>query len=390
MESFGFCNGSTQTKFCTTAGNIEQNFARALPHGKAPAKAAAEFDDDLFGGEPAESAADDEKSGQSSISSDEDDDESVALASLQGKGKALASGQALASSQGQGQAHVDTRHAKIRPARQGLAAEAWLAILNGFTPTQVVCAGPVTFQAGLISGLLQYNDQRFGLGLTTLIAFIASRPLQTNGGSMSKSAVKQLQAAHLSLHTVDAGLQGYLHHRQEVAAANLAKAAKPSSRKLMPRPTDESAGGTGEAAPELANFISILENEEKLLVVPPEGDDFPDSEDDDGQSNSSMTEQAVLSKRNARYFAKHGVKVQFVSDQIGLGLFATQDLATGLLEPPCRSGHVPPPARRPPARRPPAAGSVLRAVHFQLSSALLLHRTLGFYCIAIFFSVRAE
>ena len=74
------------------------------------------------------------------------------------------------------QLSASTAPAKIRPARQGMPASLWLQLLNVMQPSKVVLAGTVTFQAGLLYAILQYNDKLFGVLQCPLVGFCAQEP----------------------------------------------------------------------------------------------------------------------------------------------------------------------------------------------------------------------
>ena len=52
----------------------------------------------------------------------------------------------------------------VRVGRQGMTCAVWKQLLDVVTPTAIVLAAPVSFQAGLIWAFLEYNDKRSMLG----------------------------------------------------------------------------------------------------------------------------------------------------------------------------------------------------------------------------------
>ena len=57
-----------------------------------------------------------------------------------------------------------------------MPASTWLQVLSLMQPSKVVLAGTVTFQAGLLYAILQYNDTVFGLRQCPLVGFCAQEP----------------------------------------------------------------------------------------------------------------------------------------------------------------------------------------------------------------------
>ena len=273
----------------------------------------------------------------------------------------------LASLQGPSQAAAWGR-TKVRPSRQGLPSQSWFSLLSSLCPTRVVLAGPVTCQAGLLIAILRHNDARLGFDPCTLVGFSVELPPGPREMEWTKKEVKWWQAAHLCLHTIDAALKGYTAWREASmkSSAGLVvgsqtrltiSAFKAASRALK---REGSLTGSGNDAspfdpdplapvqgqrtegetfaanrlPEVTQFIQIVGNYGKDPALPhrPKDEEIEqaDSDQEDvGGATSKDTSQAVLARRNARFFAKYSAKVQHSSEATGMGLFATKDWPAG-------------------------------------------------------------
>ena len=87
-------------------------------------------------------------------------------------------------------------------------------------------------------------------------------------------------------------------------------------------------GGLLATAPTATKFImphGTHGKDAKLLPKPPAGEPDPDSDDPEGDAPSSDAGQHALSKRNARFMTKHGVKVSASSEASGHGLYSVGD-----------------------------------------------------------------
>ena len=148
---------------CRVCSDFQSRFVTAMPRRAKQAR--REKQDNLLGKKDEASAA---ESGDeaSTISSDADPpSSSEAEAEPEQEKKAVAA-----------QLSASTTPLKIRPARQGMPASLWLQMLNVMQPSKVVLAGTVTFQAGLLYAILQYNDTIFGLQQCPLVGFCAQEP----------------------------------------------------------------------------------------------------------------------------------------------------------------------------------------------------------------------
>ena len=144
--------------------------------------------------------------------------------------------------------------------------------------------------------------------------------------------MKQWQARHLCLHSVERSLVAYAGRRYVAVATNRKAAVRGALRVLQREGTDSSLGGGPQTAepPQVTvtKFIMPHGNhgkDAKLLPKPPAGEPDPDSDDPDGDAPSSDAGQHALSKRNARFLTKHAVKVSASSEASGHGLFSVGD-----------------------------------------------------------------
>ena len=144
---------------CKTCCDIQSRFVTAMPRR---AKAQRAKQDDLLGGDEASAAESGDEA--STVSSDADQVSGSEAEAEREEKKATAKLSASISPM------------KIRPARQGMPASLWLQMLNVMQPSKVVLAGTVTFQAGLLYAILQYNDTVFGLRQCPLVGFCAQEP----------------------------------------------------------------------------------------------------------------------------------------------------------------------------------------------------------------------
>ena len=101
-----------------------------------------------------------------------------------------------------------------------MPASLWLQMLNVMQPSKVVIAGTVTFQAGLLHAILQYNDTVFGLRQCPLVGFCAQEPPCPTAQAWTKKHVKQWQAQHLCLHSIERALAAYASRRYVAVVAN--------------------------------------------------------------------------------------------------------------------------------------------------------------------------
>ena len=145
--------------------------------------------------------------------------------------------------------------------------------------------------------------------------------------------MKQWQAQHLCLHSIERSLAAYASRRYSTVLANRKTAVGRASRVLRKEGTDTSNGLSSGPQPEppkvtVTKFIMPHGNhgkDAKLLPKPPAGQPELDSDDPDGDAPSSDVRQNALSKRNARFMTKHGVKVSLSSEASGHGLFSVGD-----------------------------------------------------------------
>ena len=306
---------------CRTCSDIQSRYVMAMPRRAKQARRAKQDDDLLGGGDEASAAESGDEA--STVSSDADPvsgSETEAEAEREGK-KAAA------------QLAASTTPAKIRPARQGMPASLWLKLLNVMQPSKVVIAGTVTFQAGLLFAILQYNDTVFGLRQCPLVGFCAQEPLTSK--AWTKKHVKQWQARHLCLHTIERSLAAYAGSRYANSVSNRRAAVGGGTRVLQKQGTDASLDRGLQAAepPKVTVTKWIMPHgnhgkDAQLLPQPPApvGEPDPDSDDPDGDAPSSNASQHSLSKRNTRFMAKHAVKVQMSTEASGHGLFAAKDI----------------------------------------------------------------
>ena len=315
---------------CRACRDIQSRFVTPMPR---KAKQARQKQDDLLGGLEEASAGEsgDEASTVSSHAGDESsgaESEKEPTAKVRGQISAPASAASL----------------KIRPARQGVPASTWLHMLSLMQPSKVVLAGTVTFQAGLLYAILQYNDTIFGLQQCPLVGFCCQEPLSPTVLEWTKKHVKQWQASHLCLHSIERALAAYASRRYSAIAANQKTAVSGVGgrlrRSVLKREGTDTGSSVGLASSQPAEppqetvtkFIMAHGNHGKdanLLPPPPAGLAEPDSDDPDGDATSSDMSQDVLSKRNSRFLTKHGVKVLLSSEASGHGLFAASDILAG-------------------------------------------------------------
>ena len=141
----------------------------------------------------------------------------------------------------------------------------------------------------------------------------------------------------MCLHTIERSLAAYASRRYSAVVANQQKAMSGAQRVLRREGTDSSCGlcSVAESEPhkvQVTKFIMPHGQQgkgEKLLPRPPSGQDEPDSDDPDGDAPSSDMAQDTLSKRNARFIARRGVKVSLSSEVSGHGLFSVDDIVAG-------------------------------------------------------------
>ena len=342
-------------RLCEATEALRDHFTRPLPRiVKQPQSKSREMAADLLGGlshaADAESAHESDSTISEGNAGDNDDDDDDAV---EGMHKERAE-KALATPQGP----VSGKLWALRGTRQGMTVPSWMALLQPLSPSKVVLVGYITFQAGLISAMLRYNDRRFGLGLAHLVAFCPTTPSEQS----SSRQKKQFESAHLAYHTIEAGLRSYAQFRVDAGAVThssiLGKRPALSTlvgqhklRKLTGHNSevsvasegisalDKSQGqqdGTEQTLPEVANFITLGWNITRKELLPRFCDsqaDEPDSDDPDKDSPCDKVEQQSLSKRNSCFFAKHPVTVQYISKQVAQGLVATEDLPKGVTIP---------------------------------------------------------
>ena len=301
---------------CGTCRDIQSRFVTAMPRR---VKARRTKQDDLLGGDDA--SADESGVEASTVSSDAGQQSGSGSEAEAEREEKKATSQLSAS----------TTLAKIRPARQGMPASLWLQIFNVMQPKKIVLAGTVTFQAGLLYAILQYNDKLFGVLQCPLVGFCAQEPPRPTEQDWTQKHVKQWQARHLCLHSIERSLNAYAGRRYTAMAANRKAALGGGKRVLRREGTDCSLGGGPPEPPQVTvtKFIMPHGNhgkEAKMLPRPPAGQPDPDSDDPEGDAPSTDGGEQALSKRNARFLAKHGVKVSASSDASGMGLFSVGDI----------------------------------------------------------------
>lgn len=325
-----------QVCWCDCTNMVRQRFLVVLP--KISTKKKRTQEDELMGG-----VADDDSDKDSVASSDSDD---------QGKGAEEDEVPKASSPPASSQGHVAAKDnlAKLRPSRQGPAASTWLQILNAFCPSQVVLAGPLQFQTGLLHAVLQYNDQRFGLAQCPFIGFCAEPPVSPTETEWTQKHVKSWQTTHLTLHTIDRMIHAYVRSLFEAMQENqrglgMRRGSGKALRVLKKQGTDTSASAadhveqteTGQVP--VNHFIMAHGNHGKdrtLLAPPVPGNPEEDSDDPDGDAPSNDLSQAALSKRNGRFLSKHNLRVQLSTEESGHGLFAVSDVPVGMgLSSPC-------------------------------------------------------
>ena len=287
-------------ELCRTCRDIQRRVVLPMPRSK---EAGGPKENKLLGGDEAKAKV------AAATAGDGDDASSVSSASDAGS-EAEAEGGATAQLEG------SNAFAKIRPARQGMPAELWLLLLNAMQPSKVVLAGTVTFQAGFLLAMLQYNETGvYGLRQCPLVGFCVQDPHSSTQAVWTKKHVRQWQTRHLCLHSVERSLVAYAAHRYTAVVANQRAAVGgigggrgAGARVLQREGTDASQGG-GVEAPEppkatATKFIMAHGNfgkDAKLLPKLPPGDPEPGSDDPDGDAPSSDAGQHALSKRNARF-----------------------------------------------------------------------------------------
>ena len=345
-------------RLCQATEALRDRFTIPLPRiGKQAQSKSREMAADLFGGlshaADAESAHESESSTISEGNAGDNDDDDDAV---EGMHKERAE-KALATPQGT----VSGKLWNLRGTRQGMTVPSWMALLQPLSPSKVVLVGSITFQAGLISAMLRYNDRRFGLGLAHLVAFCPTIPSEQRDSKQKK----QFESAHLAYHTIEAGLRSYAQFRVDAGAVThssiLGKRPALSTivgqhkvRKLRGHNSEVSVASEGISAldksqgqhnvteqtlpqlPEVTNFITLgwnIAKKELLNRFCDSQADQPDSDDPDKDSPCDKVEQLSLSKRNSCFFKKHPVTVQYISKPVGQGLMAAEDLARGVAIP---------------------------------------------------------
>ena len=310
---------------CRTCRDIQNRVVIPMPRSR---EAGGPKVNKLLGGDEAKAKV------AAAATGDGDDVSSVSSDAGSEAEEAQAEGGATAQLEGK------TASAKIRPARQGMAASLWSLVLNAMQPSKVVLAGTVTFQAGFLLAMLQYNESVYGLGAAAcpLVGFCAQEPPTPTQALWTNKHVKQWQARHLCLHSVERSLFAYAARRCTAVAANQRAAVSGigRGRVLQREGTDASQGGVVEA-PEppqakATKFIMAHANygkDKKLLPKPLQGDAEPDSDDPDADAPSHVLEREVMGKRNDRFLSKHEVMISASSEISGMGLFAACDFKTG-------------------------------------------------------------
>ena len=325
-----------QVILCPVCQGIRDRFLTASPSlakVKAARAQARVQSDDLMGGPTRDASDDSEHSSMSNGTIGEEDEGD-------GDGGTPTPKQSAALASSQGPQPVSGDVAKIRPSRQGVAASTWLQVLNAVGPSKVVLAGPIQFQAGLLQAVLQYNDSRFGLSQSSLVAFCAGFPPPPTAVQWTRKQVKAWQEAHLAHHTIERAINAYTVGRYAAMAANQQSIkggarANASPRVLKKQGTDSSTGKACSAdggGIRVTKFIMLHGNhgkDKELLARPSGGSPEDDSDDPDGDAPSGDVSKAALSKRNARFLAKHDVKVQLSSEASRHGLFAVSDIPAG-------------------------------------------------------------
>jgi hypothetical protein len=163
---------------------MKERFATVSPARKR-AQRLAQATDSLLGISIPQSGGDEEGPEASSISSDGD----ASAEDAPSQPRRGATPTELPLSQGSQGARP-----KLRPTRQGMSASAWTKLLTATAPTRVILAAPVTFQAGLLMGVLQYNDARFGLTPCPLLGFCVQPPPSPSVSPWTGKHLKWFQA----------------------------------------------------------------------------------------------------------------------------------------------------------------------------------------------------
>ena len=218
--------------FCETCQEIKTRILTELPLPRRQQCARSNVDD-LLGG--CNEAPDGDSNDASSVSEDDGDSEDEAPPKIRKVETPLA------PTQGQGENSMG----KVRPARQGLASQAWLSLFNTTTPSTVIIAAPITFQAGLLVAIMQYNDSQFGLGACQLVACCVEPPPAQTESEWARKYVKVWQAVHMCLHAIDGALHGYSAGRHNAMMSNhgLCLAAGPMAKRRR-RLRQQDTGGT--------------------------------------------------------------------------------------------------------------------------------------------------
>ena len=226
--------GTGAVVMCGACRDIQSRFVMPMPR---TAKQARQKQDDLLGGLEEASAGEsgDEASTVSNNAGDGDEssgDEFEKEPTAKARGPISAPASAATSA---------AACLKIRPARQGMPASTWLQVLSLMQPSKVVLAGTVTFQAGLLYAILQYNDAIFGLQQCPLVGFCCQEPLPPTVLEWTKKHVKQWQMSHLCLHSIERALAAYTSPRYMASTANQKAAVSGGRRFLKREGTDTSA-----------------------------------------------------------------------------------------------------------------------------------------------------
>ena len=211
-----------------------------------------------------------------------------------------------------------------------MSAELWLQIFEKLNPKKIVLTTPFHFQAGIIMGVLRYNDKRFGLPATTLVLFHPGA--EEDGVSKGNALKRKRQTAHIADHTLERVCIAYQKIRSATVSIGkraLLRKASNAPEAISPKGKDPAAELGTEDSVKVVKVITLIGNVGKgkvLLTRPVREVPQPDSDDDDGNSSSRVHEQSILSKRNSSVMAKYNVKVQASTPASGYGLFASAPL----------------------------------------------------------------
>ena len=320
---------------CETCRDIQNQFVISAPRSSRRARRAQEDGDLLGGGNDlnnllgrVQASAAESGDEASSVSSDEDQP-SGSEAETEAEHEEKMATDKLSGS---------TAYAKIRQTRQGMPAQLWTQVFHAVQPSKVVVAGTVSCQAGLMLAILRYNESVWGLSQCSLVGFCPKEPPKSTEPQVWTSKhVKQWQARHLCLHTIERTFAAHAGHLYAAVAApggtaagGTAAGAGANSRVKAEVPNEASLGGGLPATtPTVTKFIlpyGFHGKDSKLLPKPPPGEPAPDSDDPDGDAPSRDHTTKAMNKRNTRFMNRHSVRVAMSGEASGMGLFASSDI----------------------------------------------------------------